>query len=264
MQFLSSDRVLAARLEKAEAANGFELARLAVEAIPDAAFESLAGGTAIFAGVGSPMTHALGIGMSGRVPQEEMERLEAFYRERGSPCLMDLCPMADDSVLAFVQNRSYRIIEFNNVLARRIEPDETFERSSSLHLASTDEKLQWSRVVSQGFAEYVPVTESQVSSMAAMCRDIQCWIARESEPVGGAAMSIQDGAALFFGDAVLTAARRKGWQSLLIRERLAVAQEAGCDLAMVSVLPGSASHRNYERAGFQLIYMRVNLLREFA
>jgi len=32
---------------------------------------------------------------------------------------------------------------------------------------------------------------------------------------------------------------------------------------MVSVLPGSGSHRNYERAGFELIYMRVNLMREF-
>jgi hypothetical protein len=32
---------------------------------------------------------------------------------------------------------------------------------------------------------------------------------------------------------------------------------------MVSVLPGSLSHRNYERAGFELIYTRVNLQREF-
>jgi GNAT superfamily N-acetyltransferase len=264
VNLLSSDRVFAARLEKAEAANGLEMAHLALEAIPDAAFESIAGGTAIFAGIGSPMTHALGIGMNGRVPKEEMEHLEAFYRECGSPCLLDLCPMADDSVLSFVQSRPYRVIEFNNVLARRIQPDEMLEQRSALRLVSPEEKLQWSRVVSQGFAEYVPVTESQVNVMAATCRNARCWIAGENEPVGGAAMSIQDRVALFFGDAILTGARRKGWQSLLIRERLAAAQGAGCDLAMVSVLPGSGSHRNYERAGFQLIYMRVNLLREFA
>ena len=261
MNFLSSDRMLATRLEKAEAANGLDMARLAAEAIPGAAFESLAGGTAIFAGIGSPMTHALGIGLNGRVPEEEMERLEAFYREHGSPCLLDLCPLADDSVISFVQSRPYRVIEFNNVLARRILLEETFE-PSSLRLASPNEKRQWSRVVSQGFAEYVPVTESQSDSMATICRHAQCWFAGEDEPVGGAAMSVQDHVALFFGDAVLTGARRKGWQSLLIRERLAAAQLAGCDLAMASVLPGSASHRNYERAGFQLIYMRVNLLRE--
>jgi GNAT superfamily N-acetyltransferase len=259
----SSDRTLATRLERAEAANGLELARLAVEAVPGVAFESIAGGTAIFAGVGSAMTHALGVGLSGQVSEEEMERLEAFYRKRGSPCLLDLCPMADDSVINFVQSRPYRVIEFNNVLARAVQPEEIFDSSSSLRLAMPDEKRQWSHVVSQGFAEYVPVTESQIDLMVAICRDVQCWFAETDEPVGGAAMAVQDHAALFFGDAILTGARRKGWQSLLIRERLAAAQKAGCDLAMASVLPGSASHRNYERAGFQLIYMRINLLREF-
>jgi GNAT superfamily N-acetyltransferase len=264
MNFLSSDRILAKRLESAEAVNGLEMARLAIAAIPDAAFEPLAGGTAIFAGVGSPMTHALGIGLSGRVAEEEMERLETFYREHGSACLVDLCPMADDSVISFLQSRPYRVVEFNNVLARHIDPGETFEQSSSLRLVPPDERWQWSSVVSQGFAEYVPVVESQIHAMAEICRHAQCWIAGENEPVGGAAMSVQDHVALFFGDAILTAARRKGWQSRLIRDRLAAAQRAGCDLAMVSVLPGSASHRNYERAGFQLIYMRVNLLREFS
>lgn len=39
------------------------------------------------------------------------------------------------------------------------------------------------------------------------------------------------------------------------------AARAGCDLAMASVLPGSGSHRNYERGGFQLVYMRVNVSR---
>ncbi len=263
MNFVSSNRVLAARLEKAEAANGLEMAHLALEAIPNAAFKSVAGGTAVFAGVGSPMTHALGIGMNGRVPEEEMEGLEEFYRERGSPCLLDLCPMADNSVIAFVQSRPYRVIEFNNVLARPVQLEEQFEQHPALRLALPDEKLRWSRVVSEGFAEGMPVTESQVSSMAALCRHAQCWMIEGNEPAGGAAMSVQDRVALFFGDAVLTGARRKGWQSLLIRQRLAAAQGAGCDLAMASVLPGSSSHRNYERAGFQLIYMRVNLLREF-
>jgi len=32
---------------------------------------------------------------------------------------------------------------------------------------------------------------------------------------------------------------------------------------MVSVLPGSASHRNYERAGFELIYIRMSFERQF-
>lgn len=76
-------------------------------------------------------------------------------------------------------------------------------------------------------------------------------------------MAVQEEVALFTGDAILKPARRQGWQARLIRERLAAAQRLGCQLASTTVLPGSASHRNYERAGFQLIYMRVNVMRTF-
>jgi hypothetical protein len=58
------------------------------------------------------------------------------------------------------------------------------------------------------------------------------------------------------------AALSSGWQQKLIEARLAAAQQKGCDLAATSVLPGSVSHRNYERAGFQLVYMRVVLTRD--
>jgi len=259
----SADRTLAARLEGADAANGVAFATAAQQTSPDAAFERIAGGTAIFAGIGSPMTHAMGIGMSGPVAAAEMERLELFFRDRGSASLIDLCPMADPSVIAFVQSRPYRVIEFNNVLARRIEKDEVFAPVPDVRLISEDEAPVWARVVSEGFAEYMPVTEEMVSMMMTPCKTCQCWLAGEAPGQAGAAMIVQNGVAVFSGDATVAPARRKGWQSALIRERLAAAQRHGCDLAAASVLPGSGSHRNYERAGFQLIYMRVNLMREF-
>jgi len=265
--FSSADRGLAARLEAAEAANIAAITRSVAESTGDAAFEEFAGGTAVFAGVGSPMTHALGIGMRGSVAENEMERMEAFFRDRGSACLIDLCPMADASVIAFVQSRPYRIIEFNNVMARGIQRNEEFAPAAGVRSIAGSEAALWGRVVSEGFAEYMPVTEETVNLMTAACKANQCWLAGDeqngSPPVAGAAMNVQDNVALFSGDASLIQARRKGWQTALIRARLAAAQRQGCDLAMVSVLPGSTSHRNYERAGFQLIYMRVNLMREF-
>jgi hypothetical protein len=62
------------------------------------------------------MTHAVGIGMASPVSEGELIRMEAFLRNRGSACTVDLCPMADASVLAFFQTRSYRLLEFNNVV----------------------------------------------------------------------------------------------------------------------------------------------------
>ncbi len=222
----------------------------------------------MFAGVGSPMTHAVGIGFRGSVPDQEMKGIERFFRERGSSCVIDLCPLADASVLGFLQAQPYRVTEFSNVLARRISPDEIFvqssgEQAADLRIASEHEIPYWARVVSEGFSEYMPVSDDMVDLMAATCQNAQCWFAGRDEPAGGAAMSVQEDVALFFGDALLRRARGRGWQSLLIRARLAAAQRQGCDLAMATVLPGSVSHRNYERAGFELIYMRVNLLREF-
>jgi GNAT superfamily N-acetyltransferase len=259
--FSSADRALAARLEAAEAANVVAMARAA--GASGAAFEEYAGGVAVFAGIGSPMTHALGIGMRGAVPDAEMERMEAFFRDHGSACLIDLCPMTDPSVIAFVTSRPYRVIEFNNVLARRIQPDEEFAPTPGVRPISKTEAPQWARLISEGFAEYMPVTDEMIEIMMTPCEIAQCWFAGEPDPEAGATMGVQSGVAELSGDATLAAARRKGWQLALVRARLAAAQKQGCDLAMVSVLPGSASHRNYERAGFQLIYMRVNLIREF-
>lgn len=261
--FSSADRAFSARLEAAEAANAIAMATAVRETIPDAAFLDVAGGTAMFGGVGSPMTHAMGIGMSGPVPSEEMERLEQFFRERGSACLIDLCPMADPSVIAFVQSRPYRVIEFNNVLARGIESGEVFAPTPGVRLIARAEAPAWARMVSAGFSEYMPVTEEMIATMTAICNISQCWLAGDAPGEAGAAMMIRKRAAILTGDATILPARGKGWQAALIRERLAAAQRQGCDLAMTTVLPGSGSHRNYERAGFQLIYMRVNLIREF-
>jgi hypothetical protein len=88
--FSSADRNLAAVIERAEAKNAERMAQLATDSFPSSAFMAIAGGVAIFTGLGSPMTHAMGIGMNGPVSEEQFERLEAFYRERGSSCLIDL------------------------------------------------------------------------------------------------------------------------------------------------------------------------------
>ena len=59
------------------------------------------------------------------------------------------------------------------------------------------------------------------------------------------------------GDATLPAFRRQGVQCALIEARLAMAAQAGCDLAIVTADPGSSSGRNAERMGFQLVCTHV-------
>ena len=262
--FSTADLALARRIEAAEAANGFRVARAVAEASPGlgAVAEPFLGGCALFGGVGSPLTHALGIGMQGPAAKAEFDRMEGFFRERGSAVLVDLCPLADVGLLEMVSSRGYRVIELNNVMIRRIVPGEPVPVREGLTVSVAGERDldTWNRTVARGFQERDEIDDSFVEMLAGTSRFGQCYLARRDEDaVAGGGMSIQDGVAYLFGDATVLAARRRGLQSALIQARMSDAAAAGCDLAMACVVPGSGSHRNYERAGFQLLFMRVNL-----
>jgi GNAT superfamily N-acetyltransferase len=253
----SSDLDLARRLEAAEAANALHLA----QATTTFDSELIAGGCALFAGVGSPLTHALGCGLSGPVPAAEVDRLERFFFGRASDCLIDLCPMADLGLIAAVMERGYTLIEFNNVLVRPLSATDAALAPPGLDFepVTATTRAEWLDVVAGAFETPLELLESiPLYGQTLLLRDAR---QARSPAAAAAGSSIVDGVALLFGDATLHEARGRGLQSALIRERLARAARAGCDLAMACVLPGSASHRNYERAGFRLAYMRVNVKR---
>lgn len=254
----SSDLALARRLEAAEAANGFAMA----PSFAGGCAEPHLGGCAFFAGPGSPISHAVGIGMAGPYTEAEFDSLEAFFASRNSACVIDLCPMCDLSALEQVQRRGYRIAEFNNVMVRPLTYADRWLLSPGVE-RTLDEPL-WNRLVASGFSGQPDPPAELLSIMGRVTGFGEMSLLRiGGEAVGGAAHSIRQQVALLYGDATLPGARGKGGQTALIAARLSRAAEAGCDLAMACVLPGSGSHRNYERAGFRLAYMRVNVIREF-
>jgi len=250
----SSDLALAHRLEAAEAANALHLA----QATTTFESEMVAGGCTLFAGLGSPATHALGCGLCGPVSSAEVDRLECFFFERGSDCLIDLCPMADMGLVAAVMERGYTLIEFNNVLVRPLCAADAALAAQDLNIESVTAAThrEWLDVVARGFETPLELIENlPLYGQTLLVRDDR------TLAVAAAGGSMVDGVTLLFGDATLPEARGRGLQGALIRERLARAAHVGCDLAMACVLPGSGSHRNYERAGFRLAYMRVNVKR---
>jgi GNAT superfamily N-acetyltransferase len=74
-------------------------------------------------------------------------------------------------------------------------------------------------------------------------------------------MAIYNRLALLFADSTIPAFRRQGLHRELIAARLNEAMAQGCDLAAASTQPGSASQRNYERLGFQVVYTKATLVR---
>ena len=82
MQFV--DRALARRLESAEEMPQVYHAEWCLKNQPNpvAAAEEIAGGHMIFAGLGSPIGRAGGMGFAAPVTAADMDRLEEFVKDR--------------------------------------------------------------------------------------------------------------------------------------------------------------------------------------
>ena len=93
---------------------------------------------------------------------------------------------------------------------------------------------------------------------------VTTFLARVNGEIAGAgAVGIRDGLAGFFATSVLPAFRGRGVQRSLIAARVEAARRAGCDLYSVAARPGSASQRNFQRSGFQPVYTKPVLIREW-
>jgi hypothetical protein len=162
--FSSTDMALARRIETGHAHS-------ATASDPGVSVEVIGGGWAIFHAVDSPMTQAIGVGMNGAVDAAELERIEAFFHSRGSAAIIDLCTLADPTLLGMIHERGYGVREITNVLVRRLDPDEEFPALGpgvKVEPVAAHQYPAWTRVVMQGFAGQDDVPEEQVAMMASL------------------------------------------------------------------------------------------------
>lgn len=240
---------------------------------PDASgtVERVAGAYVIFAGPQSPISRTIGLGMSGAIVAADIEQVEEFYRSRGAPSQIDLCPLADASVKALLNERGYQLHEFNNVwfqsLADYEAPVASAAAGVSVREAGPEDADAWIQTVSRGFAERDDMMEAELKEAATFFNDpdTRCFLSLvDGEPAGGGAMFIREGIAAFFSGSTMPAARGRGAQTALLHARLRAAREALCDIALIKTSPGNASQRNVQRAGFQLAYTKPTMRREWA
>ncbi len=260
---------VAHRLEAATAERGVAYARALTKLRPEAnsAILSIAGGVAIFAGAGFPVNKASGLGFSGAITAEEIDQIEAFFRERGIQPWIEVCPLAHRSLQTLLQQRGYRPESTLNVLALALK-DWTAAPASAIQVreARPDEAQLWLQTVAEGFAgdgsrpEAMRIIEPSWHSATATC--FLAWL--DGQPAGGGALFVQQGVAGLGSASTRPAFRRRGVQTALLQFRLQRAQTIGCDLAMTITAPGSASQRNIERAGFRLAYARTVMVKERA
>jgi GNAT superfamily N-acetyltransferase len=263
------DHALARRLEAAYARDGEASAEAERRIRPDrgATYERMAGGSLIFCGVGSFMTHALGIGLNGPVSDEELDRMEAFYFGRGADVELDLCPFADPTLPARLFERGYRPDHFEQALVRELSIEEASQRIPRVEgvrivEATPDLEESYCELLTRAFdlpGEYRRALDD-AGRIAFASPDVSIYAGLAGDRlVAAGAMRIAEGVAGLFGAATLPEFRGRGLQRALLEIRLREAAQEGCELASVSSAVGSTSERNIERAGFHPAYTRTVL-----
>jgi GNAT superfamily N-acetyltransferase len=268
MRFINLD--FARRVEMAEANAGRACAEACQRFHPEhsVAIEEIAGGVAVFAGVDSPITQAIGVGLHGPVSDAEMDALGDFFHSRNAPAAIELCPLVDISVYEKFAARNYHLLELTDVLilddldAARMPG--TMSAGVTVRVSEPHEAKLWTQTVAEGFAEHYPVTQAILDVMEGFYgRCDACFFLAFLDGIvaGGGGVFAGQGVGGLFGASTLPAFRRRGVQSALLAARLAWARDKGCDLAVSFARPGSISHRNIERNGFRVAYTRTKLIR---
>jgi GNAT superfamily N-acetyltransferase len=268
---------LAERIERAEAQLIAKASAAARRRRADAAGFVLpvAGGVASFAEAGSPYNKVAGLGFGGVPGSAAWEQIERAYASAGAPVRVELAHLADSAIGAVLTGRGYRLILFDNVLGLvlRGEPEGVTPPGVEVRPSGEEEFESWLDVVLHGFAHpgapgVAMHDEFPREVLAGAARDFAAvggirYIALHEGIIAGAArLCLAEGVALLAGATTAPALRRRGVQAALLSARLAAATAAGCDIAVVTTLPGSKSQRNVQRQGFDLLYTRATLMRQ--
>ena len=273
--FPFADLALARRLERAEALSNARFVEARARLVPScgSCWIEVAGAHAMYDGPTSPSTQTFGLGMSQAPSADDLDRLEAFFVERGAPVFHEVSPLADAVTMAMLCERGYQPFEFTSVLYRPIgegaqgfpgAPDREAREDGSTAVPRV-------RLIGAGEAELFAQTSAagwreagygdfmlEFGRIHADTEGLHLFLAElEGQAIAAGAVSLHDGVAHLAGASTIPEGRRRGAQLALLDARLRHAAAHGCDVALMGALPGSSSQRNAERHGFRIAYTRV-------
>lgn len=269
MQFV--DKGFARRLESVEEMPQVLYARAFQKTRPEvgAAEKEICGGHMVFAGLGSPIGRATGVGLDGPFTSEDLDRIEHFYLEHKAPSQVDLTPMHEPAIFEMFKERGYSIAELNNVLYRKLDREETFP-SPPAHCEirrspSEEADVTGAIVESAFFPDGAPEAFRGLIQPLYQMENALAFVAT----VGGKPVACGTGLVIkehrvfaLCGAGTQSAFRGRGLQTALLRARMAAAVKAGCEYAVVVTRGGTTSQRNAGRLGFRVAYSKVTVIKQ--
>jgi GNAT superfamily N-acetyltransferase len=274
-----ADIALAAEIDRAEGRLCAEIAEGAAVRRPAARplVKTLSGGVVGYAGPGAPSNKAIAVGLDELLDENGLAAIEEEWRSRGEPMRIELATLAQNGVASLLTARGYRLLGFENVLGCGLDSFKEVSTGAGLTITTLEprDEAKWFDVMGEGFAipdaaptpaESYPreVLEEVFADLASTRGFVRYLAWQDGRPVGAASLRLDGTIAQLCGAATLPGFRRRGVQTGLLQRRLADARHAGCTLAVVTTQPGSKSQANSQRRGFELLYARAVLVREWA
>ena len=259
-----ADLDLSRRLERAEGQACLEFAEARARLYPGrgATWIECAGAYAVFDGVDSPVTQSFGLGIFEPLSAGALDRIEAFFLDRGAVVAHEVSPLAGIATLDLLCARGYRPIELSSVLHQPVDRPGTQELNTvTVRLAAREEAALWTDLSARGWAPENPQMVDFLKQFGALAfareHSVNFIAELEGQPGATGSLCLHDGVALFAGASTIPEMRRRGLQAALLEARKRYAFDHGYQLAMMVTEAGSQSQRNAERQGFRIAYTRT-------
>lgn len=256
---------MAQQLEYHESWSSSEHARLQAALHPGTRAVSQLVGSAqmVYCGRKSPLSQVYAWGLSGGVSSDELDAMERFYLERRMGVRLRVCPYADPSVLHILGARGYVLRSLMHVFAyplKNLTSRAPGMRGLEIKMVNEREARRWFEMIGAGGDWAEPDGASFMTIRCVSKPGSRFYLAyMNGQPVSGGALEIYQGVASLVASDTLPEYRRHGVNTALLRARLEIAAQAGCEIAVLKTHPGSATQTNALREGFELVYTTMSM-----
>ncbi|THW08532.1 hypothetical protein D6D02_10341 [Aureobasidium pullulans] len=225
----------------------------------------VAGSTTILspAMLGRKLNHTYGFALEGEVTMDDLHAIEAAYKQNGVHPEIDMCDYAHGSAFDLLSAQytvTGSLCEYQQSLSGFQGPD-ILRGDMNISILGPEDHNTFIQASVDGFSSTgraPELLEVLAESAAARSDTILFSASLDGELVGTAAMAMIDvediKVVVFFIDSCLPNARGKSVHKALLLERLRVARDRGCDVAVATAREGSISGRNIEKVGFRRAY----------
>ncbi len=241
---------------------------------PGSFVSPIAGGVGTFAGVDSPFNKVAGVGFDGLIEAAELNAVEDEFALRRSPVQFELSSLGDPAIAEQLADRGYQLVGLENVLGISLRGYVGRPSAAGIEVRACEleEYELWVELVAEAAAhpddqgspshEEFPRSAIKLAEGDLLGAGSMPYLAiRNGVAAGGGSIRIAGDIAQLTGAATAVEHRRRGVQTALLAARLRDAAAAGCEVATVTVPPGSKSQVNAERSGFNLLYARSILVK---